>query len=57
MNNNQDSAAQSAEDSKKCCSQLSCCAPQSPVVHTQPKIGRNELCPCDSGRKFKKCCG
>lgn len=22
-----------------------------------PKIGRNELCPCGSGRKYKKCCG
>ena len=22
-----------------------------------PKIGRNEKCPCGSGRKFKKCCG
>lgn len=21
-----------------------------------PKIGRNEPCPCGSGRKFKKCC-
>jgi SAM-dependent methyltransferase len=21
-----------------------------------PKIGRNDLCPCGSGRKFKKCC-
>jgi len=21
------------------------------------KVGRNELCPCDSGKKFKKCCG
>ncbi len=21
------------------------------------KIGRNELCPCNSGRKYKKCCG
>lgn len=20
------------------------------------KVGRNDLCPCDSGRKFKKCC-
>ena len=20
------------------------------------KIGRNEPCPCDSGKKFKKCC-
>jgi tetratricopeptide (TPR) repeat protein len=22
-----------------------------------PKIGRNEPCPCDSGKKYKKCCG
>jgi hypothetical protein len=21
------------------------------------KVGRNERCPCGSGRKFKKCCG
>jgi uncharacterized protein YecA (UPF0149 family) len=21
-----------------------------------PKAGRNDLCPCGSGRKFKKCC-
>ena len=21
-----------------------------------PKTGRNDLCPCGSGRKFKKCC-
>ena len=24
---------------------------------TMPKIGRNEPCPCGSGRKFKHCCG
>jgi len=23
----------------------------------QEKVGRNEPCPCGSGRKFKKCCG
>ena len=23
----------------------------------QSKIGRNEACPCGSGKKFKKCCG
>ncbi len=23
----------------------------------QPKLGRNEPCPCGSGRKYKKCCG
>jgi len=21
------------------------------------KVGRNSLCPCGSGRKYKKCCG
>lgn len=25
-------------------------------VRTEPKIGRNEPCPCGSGKKFKKCC-
>lgn len=29
-----------------------------PVLRQQlPKIGRNEKCPCGSGRKYKKCCG
>jgi uncharacterized protein len=23
----------------------------------QPKVGRNEPCPCGSGKKFKRCCG
>jgi uncharacterized protein YecA (UPF0149 family) len=22
-----------------------------------PAVGRNETCPCGSGKKFKKCCG
>jgi len=22
-----------------------------------PKVGRNEPCPCGSGKKYKKCCG
>jgi uncharacterized protein YecA (UPF0149 family) len=26
-------------------------------VRTDPKIGRNEPCPCGSGKKYKKCCG
>ena len=28
-----------------------------PVVRGGPKVGRNDPCPCGSGRKFKKCCG
>ncbi|MFB6468460.1 SEC-C metal-binding domain-containing protein [Cytobacillus sp. Hz8] len=26
-------------------------------LQTRQKIGRNDLCPCGSGEKFKKCCG
>lgn len=28
-----------------------------PFVRVEPKVGRNDPCPCGSGRKFKKCCG
>ncbi|MDA1315080.1 MAG: DUF1186 domain-containing protein [Acidobacteria bacterium] len=28
-----------------------------PVRHSAPKIGRNNPCPCGSGRKYKRCCG
>lgn len=28
-----------------------------PVVRETPKVGRNDLCPCGSGKKYKKCCG
>jgi hypothetical protein len=27
-----------------------------PFVHSGPKVGRNDPCPCGSGKKFKKCC-
>jgi hypothetical protein len=28
-----------------------------PIHRDGPRVGRNEPCPCGSGRKFKKCCG
>jgi preprotein translocase subunit SecA len=28
-----------------------------PVVREAPKVGRNDPCPCGSGKKYKKCCG
>ena len=28
-----------------------------PVKNDTPKVGRNEPCPCGSGRKYKNCCG
>ncbi len=31
--------------------------PPETYVRFQPKVGRNDPCPCESGKKFKKCCG
>lgn len=28
-----------------------------PIVREQPKVGRNDDCPCGSQKKYKKCCG
>jgi preprotein translocase subunit SecA len=28
-----------------------------PIRRDVPKVGRNDPCPCGSGRKYKKCCG
>jgi len=28
-----------------------------PFRRSEPKIGRNDPCPCGSGKKYKKCCG
>jgi SEC-C motif-containing protein len=30
---------------------------QETVVRAAPKIGRNDPCPCGSGKKYKQCCG
>ena len=27
------------------------------VVNDEPKVGRNDACPCGSGKKYKNCCG
>ena len=27
------------------------------VVNDEPKVGRNDPCPCGSGKKYKQCCG
>ena len=32
-------------------------AAKKPVVNKTPKVGRNDPCPCGSGKKYKKCCG
>jgi hypothetical protein len=32
-------------------------APTAPIKEHTPRVGRNDPCPCGSGRKYKKCCG
>ncbi len=32
-------------------------ASQQPVERAYPKVGRNDPCPCGSGKKYKHCCG
>ena len=31
--------------------------PLDPIVNAGPKVGRNDPCPCGSGKKYKHCCG
>ena len=31
--------------------------PKAQPIRAKPSIGRNEPCPCGSGKKYKKCCG
>ncbi|MFM8893493.1 MAG: SEC-C metal-binding domain-containing protein, partial [Planctomycetia bacterium] len=31
--------------------------PVEPIRNLGPRVGRNDPCPCGSGRKFKNCCG
>lgn len=33
------------------------CRGKTRIVPKEEKIGRNEKCPCGSGKKYKKCCG
>ena len=32
-------------------------AQEAPVVRNERKVGRNEPCPCGSGKKYKQCHG
>ena len=44
-------------NNEACCSDVSCCPSKTPITRDTPKIGRNDLCICGNGRKYKKCCG
>jgi preprotein translocase subunit SecA len=30
---------------------------ESKIIRNLDKVGRNDMCPCGSGKKYKKCCG
>ncbi len=32
-------------------------SPRKPAARSSEKVGRNDPCPCGSGKKYKKCCG
>jgi len=50
------STAKFSNATDDCCSNDSCCAPETPFKRLLPKVGLNDPCPCGSERKFKKCC-
>lgn len=37
--------------------QLAEIKPSTPQPEKQKKVGRNDPCPCGSGKKYKRCCG
>jgi len=45
------------EDQKLVFSRGEVSAKKKPVRRDESKVGRNDPCPCGSGRKYKKCCG
>ncbi len=51
------SAVIAAHDSFLRYRESSAIAQGSPVKRSTPRVGRNEPCPCGSGKKHKKCCG
>jgi preprotein translocase subunit SecA len=38
-------------------SEAAAAAEKARPVRTGPKVGRNDPCPCNSGKKYKQCCG
>ncbi len=53
------SSAQAADKAKASdvVSEAAAAAEKAKPVRTGPKVGRNDPCPCGSGKKYKQCCG
>lgn len=56
-NNVRNNDAKNSERFENLSSKTAATATQTPFVRDEPKVGRNDLCPCGSGRKYKHCHG
>ncbi|MBP8177308.1 MAG: preprotein translocase subunit SecA, partial [Xanthomonadales bacterium] len=50
-------AAEGAEPAEPAPSRAPLGGPSAPLVRDTPKVGRNDPCPCGSGKKYKQCHG
>jgi preprotein translocase subunit SecA len=50
-------AAQSGGNASDMVTEASEAIEKAKPVRTGPKVGRNDPCPCKSGKKYKQCCG
>jgi len=51
------SDAKPAEERPKQAAQAPASRPAAPIRRDAAKVGRNDPCPCGSGKKYKNCCG
>jgi preprotein translocase subunit SecA len=56
-NQQKETRSQSAEESRAAAEAVSSVPKQQTVLRDAMKVGRNDLCPCGSGKKFKHCHG
>ena len=53
----QQSAEQPAEQAPRTLQAVPEPVKSAPITRDQPKVGRNDPCPCGSGKKYKQCHG
>lgn len=44
------------KEEEECLQDMQVPPTQRQLSRKPPRVGRNDICPCGSGRKFKKCC-
>ena len=50
-------ASASQQNASDVVSEAAAAVEKAKPVRTGPKVGRNDPCPCGSGKKYKQCCG